>query len=309
MKRYLAALPLLLCVLLACHSDTQPQPRQSVGGTLSGFPTASTPSVSNGETVGPNIATALNVFAGQVIADLTTLSGTVASGNRVRGVITALPSTYTGKCTGTLTATTAGAIAAQQGVTPVAGDVFWLAAGGTDVADGGAADAGAHLEECDAGPMTVTQPGTSTGDGGTARYILTRPSWWSHGSVIPVGSYAIVGGEDSLFGGSTWFTFAAKGAVVDTNDPQAYPDGVTQQIQMSSGSKAVINVPLRSATLSQVSCVYASGTAAATTTSYQQGAITPGPLGVATVTIKAVATPNTAALSGDSAFVNCLFSN
>jgi hypothetical protein len=173
----------------------------------------------NSETFPPNIATAVNAaFASQ----------------SARCCITALPGAYTGTLTGVLTASANGAIAAQNGVTPAAGDLVLLLEGATHIA-----------ANADAGLFQVTQPGTS----GTP-YILTRPAGWAHGAVIPVGSGVQIGGEDTLFGGAFFTAFCAKGSVVDTTDPALYPDKVTQTVTLASGTHAALtNVPIRPTTV------------------------------------------------------------
>jgi hypothetical protein len=201
-----------------------------------------------------------------------------------RCVITALPGAYTGNGTGTLTASSGwGPIAAQNGVTLVAGDIAFLAPGATnETHDGGATS---YVDE---GPYVVVSVGTA-GDAASNYYQLTRPSWWAHGSTIPIGSFITIGGEDTLFGGSKWTVYAAKGSVVDTNDPIMYPDQVGTQVTLASGVKAITTVPLRSATKTVViPTLEATGGSVDASATYVPLVITPGYLGTATVTVKGV---------------------
>ena len=212
---------------------------------------------------------------------------------RARCVVVALPASYTGTGTGTLTGTSNVAIAVQNGVTPAAGDIVLLAEGATNVSSVN-----------DSGPMMVVNPGT-----GSVPYVITRPFWWSHGSVMPVGSIFSIGGEDTLFGGTFWSTYSTKGQVVDTNDPAMFPDTVGVQVTLVAGVKAITNVPLRSASLSTVVPTLAStGGTVTTTVGYQPFAITPGYLGTASVTVKSVAAGLTTNAS-DTSVLNVFLSN
>jgi hypothetical protein len=169
--------------------------------------------------------------------------GTVPPIYEARCVVTALPGAYTGSTTGVLTASGNGVIAAQNGVTPAAGDVVWLAKGATHI-----------TAASDAGPYVVTNPGAAG-----APFVLTRPWWWATGQAILPGQPVLIGGEDTLFGGSRFKCFCAKGAIIDTNDPAAYPDQVTVPVTLATGTATVTGVPLRSATKSQVVARLTSG--------------------------------------------------
>jgi hypothetical protein len=194
-----------------------------------------------------------------------------------------------------LTASAVGALAAQDGVTIAIGDVLLLPEGTTNI---GAAS--------DAGFWQVTGLGAAG-----AKWSVQRAPWWTTGEAIPLGQDLVVGGEGTLFAGSTWRAYCAKGQLIDTGTPLLYPDEVTQQVTLvtGGGNVAVTNVPIRSATKSNVVPVYAgAGTPAATTLSYAPGAITPGPLGTATVTVQAVKAAM-AAVTGDTSVVNVTIVN
>ena len=187
--------------------------------------------------------------------------GTVPPIYEARCVITALPGAYTGSTTGVLTATGNGAIAAQNGVTPALNDVVWLAKGATHIT--AASDAGAYV---------VTNPGAAG-----APFSLTRCWWWATGQAILPGQPVLIGGEDTLFGGSRFKCFCAKGAIIDTDDPAAYPDQVTKAATLASGTATITGVPLRSATKSQVVArLVAGGTTDAGTVGFETLARTAG---------------------------------
>lgn len=105
-------------------------------------------------------------------------------------------------------------VAANDGITYVAGDVVLLTAQSTAAQNG---------------PYVVGTVG-----GGTAP--LTRPSWWSAGSLIEEGSVIEVGGEGTIFGGSSWKALCAKAQIVDTNDPVLYPRVCKATVTLASGT-------------------------------------------------------------------------
>jgi hypothetical protein len=225
---------------------------------------------------------------------------TVPPKDRVRCVITALPHSYTGSGTGVLTGGSNAAIAAQNGVTLVAGDVAWLAKGATNI-----------TASKDAGPYIVTQQG----DGATVPFILTRPFWWMTGSTLIAGCAVKVSGEDTLFGGSEFRTFCAESAVVDSNDPLGYPDKVTVVKTVTSGTVNVTGIPIRSATLSNVCVNYSSGTPDVGTIGYGPGSITAGEVSTggsataATVAARALSAINTANVSDSASVVHVTIIN
>lgn len=204
---------------------------------------------------------------------------------------------YTGTGTGTLTASANGAIGAQDGVTLAAGDILILRIDCTNLA-----------ALSDAGPYVVTALG-----GASARYVLTRPSWWFTGTAIPSGKSIDVS-EGTLFNGTSWRTSAVKGKIVDTDDPILFPKSVTLQVTMNGASPSlftITTVPMRSATKSNAIAMYAGGgTPAATTLAYQPGVITPSTtLGAASsVTISAVKA-QMVGVNTDTALVNVTLVN
>ena len=152
-----------------------------------------------------------------------------SSAFKARAVATSIGAyTYTG---GTLTVTATGAMASQDGVSMVAGDVLLIPEGISNVT------------AADAGPYVVTTPGTAT-----TQAAMVRADWWPHGGTLPVGSVIDLGGEGTLFKGSSWKSFAAKGAVIGTTAPALYPSFVCQSVTLASGLITITNVPVLSTT-------------------------------------------------------------
>jgi hypothetical protein len=160
--------------------------------------------------------------------------GSESGAFRARAVVTSLSGTYSGSTTGTLTAAAAAAFGTQDGVSTLAvGDTVLLPEGTTNI-----------TANTDAGLYTITTLGSTL-----VKWVLTRPDWWGTGSVINLAQTIDVGGEGTLFGGSSWKSFAAKGsAVVDSNDPDLYPGRVIQTVTLSAATIAISNVPILSAT-------------------------------------------------------------
>ena len=217
-----------------------------------------------------------------------------AASTTARAVATQIPA-YTGTTTGVLTASATGVFGAVDGVTLALGDVVLVPEGITNLS-----------AASDAGPYQVTTLGASG-----VKWVLTRVAGWATGQAMTLGASVKIGGEGTLFGGTTWKSFAAKGSVVDTTAPALYPEKVTQQITLLTGTsgKAITNVPIRSATASSAIATYVSGTAASTTVSYGQGVITPGTLTTATVTIHPYAEAMAVVASGDTSVLNVTILN
>jgi hypothetical protein len=204
-----------------------------------------------------------------------------AEGFAVRNVVTALGA-YTASA-GTITVTATGALASQDGITVAAGDEVWLPEYTNT------ANSSVTVSAANSGPYRIKNAG---GSGVSA--VLTRPAWWSHGAAMPLGASVKVA-EGTLFANSVWDIGAAKGSTIGTTDPAAYPRSVTQTVALSSSAAAIINVPIRSATKSNViaSLAAVGGT---TTNTIGWGIIvapTPGALGTATTTVNAIASGGT----------------
>lgn len=127
---------------------------------------------------------------------------------------------------GVLTASANGAIGAQDGVTLAVGDLVILPAYTAGAATIAAADVG---------PYVVTAVGSAS-----AKFVLTRPSWWASGAGIPVGKPIEVGGEGTKWSGSKWKALSASGAV-DTLDPKLYPAVVKGTQALTAGAATVSN--------------------------------------------------------------------
>jgi hypothetical protein len=156
-------------------------------------------------------------------------------------------------------------------VTLVAGDEVFIPEGTTNL------DAAAL-----AGPYTVM----TVGDGSTA-FVLQRPAWWADGAVISRASDVKIA-EGTVYIGSTWRTFAAKGTIVGTDAPLAVPDYVGQAVTLVAGTVTIANVPLRSATKSTLTINRTTAnTTAATDGGYHPSTLTPGALGTASIVVQA----------------------
>jgi hypothetical protein len=146
---------------------------------------------------------------------------------------------------------------ANDGVTNVQGDVvlLWMQA---TAAQNGPYEVGA--------PVAGVAP-------------LTRPSWWATGGEFISGQSIDVGGEGTVFKGTSWKAYAASG-VIDTNDPQFYPTKVTQQVNLGGGSPTgtvnITNVPIRNAAQSNFLITQVTPTTATLTNGgYEPRSITP----------------------------------
>ena len=178
-----------------------------------------------------------------------------------------------GTTTGVLTATATGAIGAQDGITLVAGDVVFIQEGTTNL-----------TAAADAGPWVVTNPGAVG-----VKYVLTRPDWWAHGGIMPLGQTIVIGGEGTgvtpAFAGTTWKTFEAKGTVIDTTAPTFWPQEMLRAVTLVAGTAAAItNMPVRSATLTVIS--FTRTTINTATATIQYGVVpvaTPGVTGTASI--------------------------
>jgi len=222
----------------------------------------------------------LNTAAIRAIAPLFVEGGggvpDITSNGTARAVVTSLAAN-TESSAGVLTADANGAIGTQDGVTLVAGDDVFVAEGTT------------NLDSAEqAGPYTVAV----VGDGST-KFVLVRPVWWQDGATISQASDVKIAGG-TVYGGSTWRTFAAKGAVVGTNAPLAYPDYVGQSVTLVAGTATISNTPLRSATQSSLSIVRTTAnTSTLTVGGYHPSTLTTGALGTASIVVQATVAAGT----------------
>jgi hypothetical protein len=128
---------------------------------------------------------------------------------------------YNGTGTGTLTATTNGALGSVDGVSVVVGDQIFIPAGLTNVT------------AVDSGPWVVENLGATA-----AKYVLVRPSWWFTGNKWTAGQRISVGGEGALYGNTIWRATAASG-VIDTTDSAFYVERLTFQRKLVAGTLAL----------------------------------------------------------------------
>jgi hypothetical protein len=225
------------------------------------------------------------------------LSPSATSDDTVRAVATSFPAgTFSG---GVLTLTATGAFStAQDGVTLAVGDKFILPAGTITTLVVSAANSG---------PYEVTSLG-ATGVSAT----FTRPARWTHGATITPETKIKVGGEGTLFKGTTWTADPATATkVVGTDDPVLYPDRVTQQVTLASSTVTITNVPIKSASKSNVltTLAAAGGTQTSTVAYGPIVAPTPGGIGTASLVIDAIASGQTKNGTADTSTLNVTIFN
>jgi hypothetical protein len=200
-----------------------------------------------------------------------------------RAVITVALAAYTAAA-GVITANANGAIGSvADGVTLVAGDTVLLPEGIAAAA-------------ADAGPYIVTALG-----GASAKFVLTRPDWWAHGSLITRGGRAIdVGPEGAVFEGSQWRSFVTTALkVVGTDAPLLWPRNFRKTVTLVAGTVTLGSadfLALRSTTRSMVEVTRNTpNTSTATTGGYQSAVAnrTAGAIGTGALTIIAAVAAGT----------------
>lgn len=154
-------------------------------------------------------------------------------------------------------------VAGNDGITNVAGDVVLLYA---------------QTDPTENGPYVV---------GGVAAGVapLTPPSWWASGELVAAGRHVDVA-QGNLFNGTDWKAFATSAFIVDSADPVLRPLVVSQQVVLEAGTVTIANVPIKSAFVG-VSISRAIANTTALTVQYNPSTITPGVIGVASMTIQA----------------------
>lgn len=211
---------------------------------------------------------------------------------KARAVLTSVAS-YTASG-GVITASSTGAIGAQDGVTLAAGDEVLLPAGIAAAA-------------ADSGPYVVTDPG------GATKFVLTRPDWWAHGAAIAQGAIIEVGGEGTNFAGSTWKALCAKGKLVDTDDPTLYPKDQRFTVTLSSGAYRIgaggggENLFLLAGANIQATMNTPAGTLGTNKLGVPSGTRTTGYAGTAHVAVNSYVDAGT--ISGETSTVDVLVSN
>jgi hypothetical protein len=203
------------------------------------------------------------ISAGQSTAGLTDSIG-------ARAVVTALPvCTVSG---GVLTVTATNSGATYDGVTGAVRDIVVIPEGTTNLP-----------AAADAGPYRITQLHASG-----VKLILSRPAGWAHGDTISQHARISVSGEGTLYKNSIWKSTSTAALVVGTDAPALYPDSVTQAATLVAGTFTVSNVPILSATKSDISFTRTTpNTVTLTANGYDPSTITPGVLGTASLVYQA----------------------
>lgn len=156
-------------------------------------------------------------------------------------------------------------VAGNDGITNVAGDVVLLVAQTTAAQNG------------------LYQVGTVAA--GAAP--LTRLGAMAAGDTMLAGQLVVHVAVGTLFANTEWKNTAASG-VVGTNDLAFYPKTVIQSLTLVAGTTTITNVPILSATKSQIVPVRKTANTCSSTIQYvTNGAATPGALGTASVEVMA----------------------
>lgn len=220
-------------------------------------------------------------------------SGTITGFTRpnfARAVVTTLQA-YTGTGTGTLTQTTAAAgLSAADGVTVAVGDVLFIQAGTTNLTGA-----------LDAGPWQVVTLGTAS-----VKWVLTRPSWYANGAVIPAGMVIDIGGEGTNYLGAQFKSFANANSsnIIGTNDPAFFVREFVSAVTLTTGfvklGPSQTFPGLKSVTTSDITFTPTNFSGASTTVSYRTGvyasggsATAAGAMGTSTVSITALVAAGT----------------
>lgn len=190
------------------------------------------------------------------------------------------------------------ALDAQDGVTIAVGDTVLL--------QGGTLGSCA-ITAADTGPWVVTSLG-----GASAKAVFTRPAWFETGAKVPAGQTIKIGPEGTLFPNTDWTSWASPGCVIGTTDPAFYPDRVLQQLALVSSTVTVNNVPIRSATKSQVSAEFCGANGGTLTNTVGYGTVAPptaGYIGTASSVVDALASGMGKNSTADTSLLNILIVN
>lgn len=194
--------------------------------------------------------------------------------------------TFTG---GTFSADANGALSTQDGITVAASGI---AAGDVIIFPQGTITTGV-VSAANSGPWLLTSVG-----GASAKFTGIRPDWYRHGSNVTPRAVRVTAG--TLFAGTDWKPYSdslvsGTPLVIGTGDPKFYPVKVTQTVTLSSSAAAIANVPIFSATRTNV-VASLSAVGGTTTSTIGWGIIvapTPGGIGTATTTVNAIASGGT----------------
>jgi|GEM_PF-404680 len=159
-------------------------------------------------------------------------------------------------------------VAGNDGVTNVQGDVVFLYA---------------QTTKSQNGPYVV-------GVVAVGLAPLTRPDWYVTGSAFASGQLFKLGGEGTVFKACEFKITNAAG-VVDTADPGVYPGRITQQVSLGAGAPTgtvtISNVPILSATKTQVVSARITPFTPSLTVSYNPSPMTQGAIGTGSVVFQA----------------------
>lgn len=210
--------------------------------------------------------------------------------------------TFTG---GTFSADANGAIATNDGIAVGASG---LAAGDVIIFPTGTITTGV-VSAANSGPWVLTAVG-----GASAKFTGIRPDWWRHGSNMTQRPIRVAAG--TLFGGTDWKAYAdtlvgGTPLVVGTGDPKFRPIQVTQTVTLSSSAATITNVPIHSATRSNVHAALGAvgGTTTATIGYGIIVAPTPGDLGTASTVVNAIASGGTKNGTSDTSILIVTITN
>lgn len=173
-------------------------------------------------------------------------------------------------------------IAAFDGVTYAAGDFVLLANQTT------AAENGVYL----VGTVAGTAP-------------LTRANWLPTGAIVS-GGFTVHVNTGTLFANSNWFISTAGAITIGTTAHAWYPESVTQTLALpvNTGTVAITNVPVLSATKTQVGITRVSAVTPTLTVMYVlDGVNTAGTVGTANIDVMAAVAAGTVNVDDDSSLL------
>lgn len=206
---------------------------------------------------------------------------------------------------GTFSADANGALSTQDGITVGASGI---AVGDVIVFPKGTITTGV-VSAANSGPWLLTSVG-----GASAKFTGIRPDWYRHGANITPRPIRVAAG--TLFANTDWKPYAdvlvgGTPLVIGTGDPKFRPVQVTQTVTLTSSAATITNVPIHSATRSNVHA--ALGAVGGTTTStIGYGIIvapTPGDLGTASTVVNAIASGGTKNGTADTSILIVTITN
>lgn len=206
---------------------------------------------------------------------------------------------------GSFSADANGALATQDGITVGS---TGIAASNVIIFPTGTITTGV-VSAANSGPWVLTSVG-----GASAKFTGVRPDWYPHGGNVPAAPIEVSAG--ALFGNTRWKPYAdtlvaATPLVIGTSDPKFRPVQVTQTVTLSSSAATITNVPIHSATRSNV-VASLSAVGGTTTSTIGWGIIvapTAGDLGTASTVVNAIASGGTKNGSSDTSVLLVTITN